>query len=83
MNNLYIPYFSLIRMPEKENLKDKISKQERQMTKEEQVAYHQGALNTLMGERNELIKMIQNVDAFIGMHVENLKKLGVKFQEKN
>lgn len=52
------------------------------MSKEEQIGYHKGALNTLMNERNELIKMVQIVEQFIQGHVKALEQLGVKLQRK-
>jgi len=51
-----------------------------QVPKEEEVGYHKGALNTLVAERNELFKMIQNVEAFMQMHAKRLEELGVKIQ---
>ena len=44
---------------------------------EEEVGFHKGALNTLAAERNELVKMIGNVEAIMGAHVKRLKELGV------
>ena len=32
------------------------------MSREQEIAFHQGALNTLINERNELFKLIQNVE---------------------
>lgn len=43
----------------------------------EQVGFHKGALSTLFAERNELVKMVGIVDAFIQAHVKALEKLGV------
>ncbi len=51
-----------------------------QMPREEEIGFHKGALNTLIGERNELIKMIQNVDNILQMHIKRLEELGVKLQ---
>lgn len=48
------------------------------MSKEEEIGYHKGALNTLSNERNELIKIIQIVDTFIQGHLKRLEQLGVK-----
>ena len=47
------------------------------MTKEEEIGFHKGALNTLMAERNELIKMVGNVEAIMQAHISRLKELGV------
>lgn len=43
----------------------------------EQIGFHKGALSTLFAERNELVKMVGIVDAFIQAHVKALEKLGV------
>ena len=50
------------------------------ISKEEEIGVHKGALNTLMAERNELIRMIANVEAIMQMHLKRLKELGVKIE---
>ena len=50
------------------------------MNKEEEIGFHKGTLNTLIGERNELVKMINNVDALMQMHIKRLEELGIKIQ---
>ena len=49
-----------------------------QMSAEEEVGFHKGALNTLVAERGELVKMIGNVEAIMSAHVKRLKELGVE-----
>ena len=51
-----------------------------QMNPQEEVGFHKGALNTLVAERNELVKMVGNVDAIMQAHVARLKELGVEFK---
>lgn len=51
------------------------------MTKETEIGFHQGALNTLVNERNELFKMIQNIEAIMQAHIKRLEELGVKMQK--
>ena len=51
------------------------------MTKEQEIFFHQGSLNTLINERNELFKMIQNVEAVMQAHLKRLEELGVKVQQ--
>jgi hypothetical protein len=46
----------------------------------EEIGFHKGCLNTLVGERNELIKMIQTVEAIMQAHVKKLQELGVKIE---
>ena len=52
-----------------------------EMSKEMEIGFHQGALNTLVNERNELFKMIQNVEAVMQAHIKRLEELGVKIQQ--
>ncbi len=52
-----------------------------EMPKEMEIGFHQGALNTLASERIELIKMIQNVEKIMSMHIQRLEALGVKVQK--
>lgn len=54
------------------------------VSKEEEIGFHKGALNTLVNERNELVKMVQNVEAVMQAHISRLAQLGVKVpvQEK-
>jgi hypothetical protein len=48
-----------------------------QMSQEEEIGFHKGAVNTLVSERNELIKMVANVEAILQAHLKRLKELGV------
>ena len=63
-----------------DNLEKALSKKDEapKMTKEVEIGFHQGALNTLVAERNELFKMIQNVEAIMQMHLKRLEELGIK-----
>jgi len=47
------------------------------VSSESEIGFHKGALNVLVAERNELVKMLQNVEAIAGAHVKRLKELGV------
>ncbi len=59
-----------------------ISKKEQppqpQMSPEMEIGFHQGALNTLINERNELIKMAQVTEQIMQAHIKRLEELGVK-----
>lgn len=55
---------------------------EQTASKDEQIGYHKGALNTLIAERNELIRIVGVTESFIQAHVKELDKLGVKFEKK-
>ena len=69
----------------KDNLEKALNKktdeqQAPKMSREQEIAFHQGALTTLINERNELFKMIQNVEAVMQAHIKRLEELGVKIQ---
>jgi hypothetical protein len=56
-----------------------------QLPKEEEIAFLKGAVSTLVNERNELVRMVQNVDIFLQANMKRLGELGVKIsgtQEK-
>ena len=52
------------------------------VSKEQEIGHHQGALSTLLNERNELVKMIQNVEVVMQAHIKRLEELGVKIQQQ-
>ena len=54
---------------------------EEKVSKNEEIAYHKGAVNTLVKEREGLIQMIQVVEATLKSHFNRLKELGVEFEE--
>ncbi|MDP3027686.1 MAG: hypothetical protein Q8N63_08325 [Nanoarchaeota archaeon] len=57
---------------------------EPKISKEEEIGVHKGALNTLVAERNELIRMIANIEAIMQAHLKRLEELGVKISpDKN
>ncbi len=49
-----------------------------QMPKEMEIGFHQGALNTLINERNELVRMIGQTEGVMQAHLKRLEELGVK-----
>lgn len=53
-----------------------------EMSREAEIGFHKGALNTLVAERNELVKMIGNVEAILQAHVKRLQELGVELKTK-
>lgn len=57
-------------------------KQEAQpnVSKEEEIGFHKGCLNTLVAERNELVKMIGNIESIMQAHLGRLKELGVDIE---
>jgi len=54
-----------------------------QISKEEEIGFHKGSLNTLAAERNELVKMIQNIEAIMQAHLKRLEELGVKIETQS
>ena len=52
------------------------------VSKEEQVGFHKGALATLLKERQELARMLTIVDQLIQAHAKALEQLGVKPAEE-
>lgn len=54
------------------------SSQNQGMSREMEIGFHQGALNTLVNERNELIKMAQLTEQIMQAHIKRLEELGVK-----
>jgi len=48
----------------------------------EEIGFHKGSLNTLLAERNEIFKMIGNVEAIMQAHIKRLEELGVKIDIK-
>lgn len=57
---------------------------EPEMSKEMEIGFHQGSLNTLINERNELIRMAQITEHLMQAHMKRLEELGVKinFEKK-
>lgn len=53
-----------------------------QMSKEMEIGFHQGALNTLVNERNELLKIVMQVEQVMQAHIKRLEELGVKIQKQ-
>lgn len=52
------------------------------MPEKEQIAFHKGALQTLSGEQQELVKMLNTVQQLIKAHVTALKDMGVDLEKE-
>ena len=66
-----------------DNLEKALDKKESvqpQISPQEEIGFHKGALNTLANERNELFKMMQNVKGIMQAHLKRLEELGVKIE---
>lgn len=53
---------------------------EMQVSKEEQIGFHKGALATLAKEREEMVKILQIVEQLMQAHLKGLKDLGVDLE---
>ena len=51
-----------------------------EMSKDEQIGFHKGALSTLAKEREEMMKILQIVEQLMQMHIKGLKELGVDLE---
>ena len=52
------------------------------ISKEEQIGFHKGALTTLAKEREEMLKILSIVEQLMQMHVKSLQELGVDLQKE-
>ncbi len=66
--------------PANQNTEQSPQAQKPQMSPQEEIGFHKGAINTLVAERNELVKMVGNVDAIMQAHAARLKELGVELK---
>lgn len=71
---------SEIRNDKLEDALKKEPSEQPKINKETEIGFHQGALNTLLNERNELIRMIQQVESVMQAHIKRLEELGVKIK---
>ncbi len=61
-----------------ENVDTKAEKKDVEMPKEMEIGFHQGSLNTLINERNEIIRLVQQIERVMQAHIKRLEELGVK-----
>ncbi len=52
-----------------------------EVSKEEQIGFHKGALTTLAKEREEMLKILNIVEQLMQMHIKGLKELGVDLEK--
>ncbi|MEK6856207.1 MAG: hypothetical protein AABX66_03560 [Nanoarchaeota archaeon] len=57
-----------------------MTEENQKTSKEELIGYHKGALNTLIAERSELVRIVGVTEALIQVHIKELDKLGIKLQ---
>jgi len=51
------------------------------VSKEEQIGFHKGALSTLAKEREEMMRILQIVEQLMQMHIKGLKDLGIDLEK--
>lgn len=51
-------------------------------SKDEVIGFHKGSLNTLIKERQELLKLVSVTEQLIQMHVKALKDLGIDIEKQ-
>jgi hypothetical protein len=67
----------------KDNLEKALGNDEKknvEMPREMEIGFHQGALNTLLNERNEMIKIVQQIERVMQAHIKRLEDMGVKIR---
>lgn len=68
----------------KDNLEEALGKtgkeKQPEIPRDVEIGFHQGALNTLINERNELVRMIQQVESVMQAHMKRLEEMGIKIR---
>ena len=54
-----------------------------QVSRDEQIGFHKGALTTLAKEREEMLKILSIVEQLMQMHIKNLQDLGIDLQKES
>ena len=68
---------------DKDKLEKSLSKNSTpKISQESEIGFHQGALNTLAAEKMELLRVVENIEKIMQMHLLRLGELGVKFDNK-
>jgi hypothetical protein len=57
-------------------------KEQPKLSKEEEIAFHKGSVQSLAAEYNELVRMLQNVQSIMQAHIKRLEELGVKITQQ-
>jgi hypothetical protein len=53
-----------------------------EMNRNEKIGFHKGAIDTLLKERQELLKMASIVTKILEMHVSGLKEMGIDLTQQ-
>lgn len=52
------------------------------VSRDEQIGFHKGALTTLAKEREEMLKILTIVEQLMQMHIKSLQELGIDLQKQ-
>ena len=55
---------------------------EKNMSKQEKIGFHKGALSTLAKERQELARILNIIEEIMKMHIAALKEEGIDLQSE-
>lgn len=58
------------------------TKNVKDISKDERIGFHKGALDTLLKEKAELVRLVTIVDQLLQLHLKALKDLGVNIEQK-
>lgn len=54
-----------------------VKKTQPNISKDEQIGFHKGALSTLAKEREEMLRILNIVEQLMQMHIKGLQDLGI------
>ena len=56
--------------------------QDANVSRDEKIGFHKGALDSLLKERSELARLLSIVEQLITMHAKSLKEMGIDLGQK-
>ncbi|HIH38058.1 hypothetical protein J4460_04650 [Candidatus Woesearchaeota archaeon] len=58
-----------------------MAKKEENVSRDEQIGFHKGALATLAKEREEMMRVLSIVEQLMQMHIKGLKEFGIDLEK--
>ena len=52
------------------------------VSRDEKIGFHKGAIDSLIKERQELIRLLSIVEQLVKIHINALKELGIDIERK-
>ena len=52
------------------------------VSRDEKIGFHKGAIDSLLKERSELARLLSIVEQLISMHANSLKEMGIDLSQK-